>query len=322
MNGSPSPFAMPIEIANPPKTIAVIDIGTNTILLLVANIFPDGSITPLVYEQRIPRLGRGVDARRRLQQDSMMRVVSVLREYRGIIVPFCPIRTVIIGTSAVRDAENREDFADLIHSETGFTLEILSGNDEAVWTYRGAISGIGGARAATVIDIGGGSTEITTGTAGVIASSCSLDIGSVRLSERFFAHDPPEVEELERVNEAIDAALVAIDPLPGLHSRLVAVAGTATTLALLAQGKMTFSLTDVSGVVITAHQIDRLVATLSCTPVAGILEFGRFMEGRADIITAGACILKRIMDRFGYEAVTVSERGVRYGIALREWERG
>ncbi|HEX9005837.1 MAG TPA: Ppx/GppA family phosphatase, partial [Bacteroidota bacterium] len=182
---------MPAGPMFPPVTVAAIDIGTNTVLLLVARVASDGLVVPLVYEQRIPRLGRGVDAARRLAADSMERVVSTLEEYQLLIRGHAPDAIAVFGTSAVRDASNRDALASLITRRTGYRLEVLSGAEEALLTYRGAISGIRGIAGATVVDIGGGSTEITSGAAGEILGSASLDIGSVRLTERFFRRDPP-----------------------------------------------------------------------------------------------------------------------------------
>ncbi len=303
-----------------PVTVAAIDIGTNTVLLLVARVDPDGTIHPLVYEQRVPRLGRGVDASRRLAPEAMERVVSVLEEYRRLMAPYAPAGAAVFGTSAVRDASNRGELAALISRRTGFSLEILAGEEEALLTYRGAISGVHGIDAATVVDIGGGSTEITSGSAGRILGSVSLDIGSVRLTERFFRHNPPGEEEIEAARRTVRGALETVASPPS-GSVCVAVAGTATTLALLAQGRREFSLEAVSGYRLEKGAVASLSAGLAATSTGEILARGAYMEGRHDIITAGAMILEEILARFGFEAVTVSERGVRYGVALREAER-
>ena len=143
--------------------IAVIDIGTNTVLLLIARFDPIGCIIPLAYEQRVPRLGKGVDEYKNLLPDSMERVIGVLEEYKRIMAGFELAKVVICGTSAVRDARNKALFAELIHQGTGLTLEILTGEEEALWSYRGALSGVPDIHRATVVDIGGGSTEIGVG---------------------------------------------------------------------------------------------------------------------------------------------------------------
>lgn len=312
---------MPEHPSSSRTTLAVVDIGTNTILLLVAEIGDAGQIHPLAYEQRIPRLGQGVDSRRRLSADAMQRAVTVLNEYRSIIARHSPSTAVVIGTSAVRDASNKDEFVSLVRARTGFTVEVLSGADEALWTYRGAISGITGVDRATVVDIGGGSTEISTGSASSVDSSISIDIGSVRLTERFIKHDPPQPEEVRAIKEAIETALRIAKP-PAAPFTLVAVAGTATTLALLARDAREFSLEAVSGVILTLAEIESLASTLSQKSVAQILAAGSYLTGRADVITAGAMILVEVMKKLGAGSVVVSERGVRYGIALREWERG
>ena len=303
-----------------PRTLAVIDIGTNTVLLLVAEIGDAGGIHPLAYEQRIPRLGQGVDSRKRLSAGAMQRVVTVLNEYRSIITRHSLSTAVVIGTSAVRDAGNRDEFVSLVHAQTGFTVEVLSGVDEALWTYRGAISGIRGIERATVVDIGGGSTEISTGSASSVDTSISIDIGSVRLTERFIKHDPPQPEELHAVEKEIESALTATVQAPDPPGTVVAVAGTATTLALLARGAREFSLEAVSGGTLSLAEIESLASTLSQKSVAQILTGGSYLVGRADVITAGAMILEAVMKKLGARSVIVSERGVRYGIALREWE--
>lgn len=301
---------------------SVIDIGTNTVLLLVAEIDRAGVIHTLEYRQRVPRLGRGVDERKVLQRESMERVVEVLLEYKNVMARYQSDRIAVCATSAARDAANREEFADLVRRRTGFDLEILSGDDEAYWTYRGAISGIEKAEHATVVDIGGGSTELTRGTTAGILGKVSLDVGSVRLTERLLQHDPPLPSEIEAVHGAVSAALGSAPPSfargPGT---LVGVAGTATTLALLAQRRTSFDLAAVSGYVLRKEAVAGLVSQLQKLTGAEILRLGEYMEGRNDILTAGAMILEAVMDFLGASEVIVSERGVRYGIALREREK-
>lgn len=301
-------------------TISVIDIGTNTVLLLVAKVSADGTITPLLYEQRIPRLGKGVDEHRTLRPDSIARVIEVLKEYRELAAPFLPERTVACGTSAVRDAANREEFVGLVARETGYTLEVLSGEEEALWTYRGGISGVTGIERATVIDIGGGSTEIIVGNRSRIIRKISLDVGSVRLTERFFRHDPPAPDELEAALEVASAGLGKAN-FPFAGSMLIGVAGTATTLAILNQGLRTFDARAVTNYRLTIEAVDRLYAKLREMDTPGIRALSSVMEGRADVIVAGALILRETMKLFGFGEVVVSERGLRYGLALREAEK-
>jgi len=301
--------------------IAVIDIGTNTVLLLIAQFDVNGQITPLVYEQCAPRLGKAVDAQKNLQVDSMARVVEVLEEYKKIMSQFQLVSTVVCGTSAVRDAQNKEQFAELIQQRVGLDLEILGGEDEALWTYRGAISGLPGISKATVIDIGGGSTEITTGDQHNVTNSISLDIGSVRMTERWLKHDPPLPVELDTATEKIKTELANIKNLRQPGSTLVGVAGTATSLAILDQGHHEFSIDAVTKYQLTREAVHSLFTKLKSMRAAEIRKLSAVMEGRADIITAGALILLHVMTHFKFDKMIVSERGVRYGLAIREWEK-
>jgi exopolyphosphatase/guanosine-5'-triphosphate,3'-diphosphate pyrophosphatase len=305
----------------PPVTIASVDIGTNTVLLLVARAGVEGEIVPLVYEQRIPRLGKGVDEHKRLHPESMARVVEVLKEYREIIRPLRPDAIVVCGTSAVRDAANREEFCELVKRETGYDLEVLSGQEESLWTYRGAISGISDLSRATVVDIGGGSTEISVGTRMAVERDISLDIGSVRITERIFRGDPPAAEEMDQARALVRGHLAQAAGFRFAGTGLVAVAGTATTLALLAQGSREFDIRAVTNYRLTFTVVERLLQTLRSMPSSAIRELSEVMSGRADVITAGALILREVMECFGFGEAVVSERGVRYGLVVREVER-
>jgi exopolyphosphatase/guanosine-5'-triphosphate,3'-diphosphate pyrophosphatase len=289
--------------------------------MLVADFNNAGHITPLVYEQRVPRLGQGVDAERNLNPASVQRVIAVLREYSQILRRH-PVDTLIVaGTSAVRDAQNRTEFVEQVRRETGFDLEILSGEDEALWTYRGAISGIPHLARATVIDIGGGSTEVSVGNDVSIERKTSLNIGSVRLTERCFKHDPPTHHELEKAVGIVADELANVSGFPFPHSTLVGVAGTATALAILDQGLPVFNLDAVISYRLKLERVAVLFQLLRTTPSAAILKLSSVMEGRHDIITAGVLILHEIMVHCKFDEMIVSERGVRYGLAIREWEK-
>lgn len=302
-------------------TIAAIDVGTNTVLLLLARVEPDGTIVPLLHQQRFPRLGQGIDASRRIAPEAMTRVVGVLQEYRTLLAPHRPDRVVVCGTSAVRDALNRNELITRIREETGLTLDVLSGSDEAYWTYRGALSGLRDIERITVVDIGGGSTEITTGDRVTIEGTLSLQIGSVRLKERFLHHDPPAPSELEAAISHVEDALAPSGNTLYAGSTLVGVAGTATSLAVLAQGAPKFDVRAVSGYRLPYHVVEHLFRTLGSMPSTMIRALSSAMEGRADVITAGALILREVMAHLGFDEVVVSERGVRYGLLLREAEK-
>jgi exopolyphosphatase/guanosine-5'-triphosphate,3'-diphosphate pyrophosphatase len=300
---------------------ATIDIGTNTILLLIARLDHQGTITPLAYEQRVPRLGKGVDRNGILSTESIDRVIGVLREYREIMSRYPIDAVAVCGTSAVREAANREDFAKRVRREAGFDLEVLSGDDEALWTYRGAISGLPHVARPTVVDIGGGSTEITLGYRKHIREKISLDVGSVRLTERLFLHDPPTHLELESGIELIENEIARAARFHFTGSTLIGVAGTATTLAVLAQGLREFNVDAVTNYSLKQQQVEDLFRTLRSLPSSTIRQLSTVMEGRHDVIIAGILILREIMAHFKFDEMIVSERGVRYGLALREWEK-
>jgi exopolyphosphatase/guanosine-5'-triphosphate,3'-diphosphate pyrophosphatase len=301
--------------------LASIDIGTNTVLLLIARLEDDGSIIPLVTEQRIPRLGRGVDEKRNLSPASIERVIDVLRGYQPAIAAHRPASIIVCGTSAVRDAANREEFARLVKAKTGYALEILTGEEEALWGYRGAISGVPHVERATVVDIGGGSTEIAIGDSVSVSHRISIDIGSVRLTERYFRHDPPAPDELVSATQTTRAALAQTAGFPFTGSKLIGVAGTATSLALLVQKRKQFDIRAVTNYRLSRRAIEEIFRTLQSMSSTAIRDLSDAMEGRNDVITAGSLILREVMAYCNFEEIIVSERGVRYGLLLREAEK-
>jgi|WetSurMetagenome_2_1015567.scaffolds.fasta_scaffold198166_1 exopolyphosphatase / guanosine-5'-triphosphate,3'-diphosphate pyrophosphatase len=304
------------------RPVAAIDIGTNTLLLLVASRDGKGILKPLADVHRVPRLGAGVDARRQLRSEAIARVITALKEFQRIARTNGAESIVACATSAVRDAGNREEFLEEVRNETGLSIEVLSGEDEALWSFRGAATFLPQLGRATVLDIGGGSTEIIWGIAPGITGRVSLNIGAVRLTERCFHHDPPLPSEIELaslyVNEALDT--VAHQTPPG-DAQLIAVAGTPTTLATLAQGLKSFSREHVEGYIMNRAAVEKLWDTFLSFPSPEIRKMSEVLEGRADVITAGTLVLRRVMDRFGFASMTVSDRGLRYGLVLREFQR-
>jgi exopolyphosphatase / guanosine-5'-triphosphate,3'-diphosphate pyrophosphatase len=300
------------------RLVAAIDIGTNTVLLLVARIAAGGTLVPVREMSRVPRLGAGVDAGKTLSLDAIARVIAVLNEFRAIASSHGAQRTIVCATSAVRDAANQDDFIRLVRHETGLHVEVLSGEEEALWSYHGAISGLPSPTQVLVLDIGGGSSEMIWGDAATITKRVSSNIGAVRLTERCFHNDPPSDAEIDSAVNVIDMALATHTYTALPATRLVAVAGTPITLATLALGLQQFSQQAVAGYVMKRDVIEKLWVDLHRTPSAQIRKRSEVLEGRADVITAGTLILRRVMDRFGFDAVTVSDRGLRYGLVLRD----
>lgn len=318
--------------------IAGIDIGTNTVLLLVADVARDGTLRVVEHQQRVPRLGRDVDERQIIHTSAFDRIAWILNEYKNLAQQLGTDRLVAGATAAVRDAVNRNEFISYLKQTTGIAVEIISGEDEASLTYHGAVSGRPGKAApAVVIDIGGGSTEVSfprptdlkpepippaaRSTPGPLAlERKSFSFGCVRLTERFFKHNPPEPEEIRGAVGAVTSEFSQLREFNPSAFTLVGVAGTATTLACIDQGLPDFEVEKVSGYVLRRQRVEHWFRRLGGMTIAEIRSLSNATEGRADILTAGVLVLSQFMNQFRIEKMTVSERGLRYGLILREWE--
>jgi exopolyphosphatase/guanosine-5'-triphosphate,3'-diphosphate pyrophosphatase len=307
--------------------IAGIDIGTNTVLLLVAEADPGGRLRILAEAQETPRLGKDLDRSGRIAQAGFDKLATVLDRYAEISRSLGAERIAACATSAVRDAANREDLVEHMRRRCGIGIEVIDGATEALLTYRGALTGpSAGIPDPVVLDIGGGSTELchaplgsTNG--GRVLTAVSLDIGSVRLTERYFRHSPPLPEEVATARDRITEDLAGIvNPGFGRYS-LVAVAGTATTLGGLHLGLDVFDRERIDGCAIPAQVVHAMAGRLLSMEPAGVRALSGLTAGREDILAAGVLVLSAIVLHFGFREVRVSTRGLRYGIVLREWER-
>lgn len=297
-------------------TTAAIDIGTNTVLLLVGTIGTDGRIEVLHDEVQAPRLGQGVDAARRLAPASIIRVLRVLSEYRSIVETLHPDRMLVVATSAVRDAVNRQEFIDRVREATGWDVRVLTGSEEAEWTFAGTVSGSPQPGRALVLDIGGGSTELSVGIGQQPSFHTSIDIGAVRLTERLMPSTPPRPLELAAARAEITAHLATIPADTFTNGIAYAVAGTPTTLAAHCAGLRTFDRTVVDGYELSRSAVEGVLQHLALLTPVEIRKLGSHFEGREDVITAGTLILSQVMDHFGLERIRVSVRGLRYGALL------
>ena len=305
--------------------IASIDIGTNTVLLLVADVDEGGGIQPVLQEQRLPRLGRDVDLRRSIPAGAFDRGAWVVNEYKNLSNQLRAEIVVACATSAVRDASNREEFLAYLTKTTGITVSILDGDEEALWTHRGAVSALGeAAKEAAVIDIGGGSTELSYGAGDNGERKLqrwSLQLGSVRITERYLKHTPATAGELRSASDFIVEELAQVRN-PGLHRyTTIGVAGTVTTLACLDQGLPDFQADRVNGYILSRDRVANWLARLSGLTPQDIRSLSAATEGRSDILTGGVLILSVMMDHLQIGRITASDRGLRYGLILREWEK-
>jgi exopolyphosphatase / guanosine-5'-triphosphate,3'-diphosphate pyrophosphatase len=283
--------------------VAAVDIGTNTTRLLVADVV-DGRLDEVHRETRITRLGEGVDARGRLLPVPIARVRNVLADYRCTLETLGAERTLAVATSAVRDADNGEAFLGEIEWSYGFATRLLSGDEEAALTCKGVANGLPLDEGTLVLDIGGGSTELIT------AASCvSLDIGSVRLTERFLHSDPPTREELDACAAEVREALPAIEALT-----CIGVAGTVTTLAALELGG--YDPERIHGRHLSREEVETQLERLASLPVAERRRLTGLEPERAPVIVAGAVIVDEVLRRYDLAGLKVSERDLLHGAAL------
>jgi exopolyphosphatase / guanosine-5'-triphosphate,3'-diphosphate pyrophosphatase len=289
--------------------VAAIDQGTNTTRLLVADV-EDGELEEISKRVEITRLGEGVDTRRRLLPVPITRVRNVLTDYRREAERLGAERILLVATSAVRDAENGEAFLGEIEWSYGFVTRLLSGDEEAELTFRGAADERLGST--LVIDPGGGSTEFVVGESGQIRSRQSVDIGSVRLTERFVHSDPPTADELEAAADHVRAAL---PPRPE-SDHVVGVAGTITTLAALELGLDEPEGLGTDGHRLTLEGVRAQRERLASLPLAERRRLPGLHPERAPMIVAGAVLVEQVLDGYGLEAIEVSERDILHGAAL------
>jgi len=303
-----------------PSKVAAIDIGTNSVLLVIAAAEATGP-RPLLERATITRMGEGVDKTRRLAPAAVQRNLECLRAYAEDLRQHGSPRLDVVGTSALRDAEGASAFLDEAERILGVRPRVIAGDEEARLTFRGALSGLGLVGKLLVFDIGGGSTELIVGDAAGTAppeSRLSLDIGSVRLFERHVHSDPPAARELADIEADIERALASAGPLARVHAHepltLVGVAGTVTTLKALDLGLTAYDPARVHGAVLTLSAVESLCAKLASLPLAERTRLPGLEPKRADVIVAGALIVRDLLRRAGATQAIVSDRGVRFGL--------
>lgn len=299
----------------PGPTKAVIDLGTNTVLMVVGRLGADGSVELLDDVHGIARLGQGVDAGRRIGPEAAARVCGFLRRYRERAVSLGAGEVTAFGTSALRDAANREEFISQVEREVGIPLIPVSGAEEARLTFIGAGFGLDLPPRYGVLDIGGGSTELAVGAAGRLETSGSVDLGAVRLTERCFPDLPPTPVQVAAAREATDSLLAGLPACPSGFP-LVGVAGTVTTLGALDLGLTRFDAEELNGYRLTADRVKVWSDRLLGLSLAEARDLPAVDDDRADIIAAGSLILRRALRQFGSDAILVSTRGLRYGLLL------
>jgi exopolyphosphatase/guanosine-5'-triphosphate,3'-diphosphate pyrophosphatase len=303
---------------------------------------PRSPLTDISREMRIVRLGEGVDRTGRLSAAALDRTITALREYAGLIAEAKPAAVRMVATSATRDAENSQQFTDRVIDVLGVAPEVISGEEEALLSFTGATRELAGATLAAgvalaargaaggatvaaegaappylVTDIGGGSTEFILGGPAGVDSQRSVNIGCVRMTERHLPGDPPREQEVADAIADIDAALDLAAAAVGVNkaSTLVGLAGSVTTVAAIALGLDRYDSARIHHARVSAARVHEIAAELLAMTRAERAAIPVMHPGRVDVIGAGALILDRIMTRFGFVEVLVSEHDILDGIA-------
>jgi exopolyphosphatase/guanosine-5'-triphosphate,3'-diphosphate pyrophosphatase len=306
------------------RRVAAVDCGTNSLRLLVADVdLGRAKLTDVDRRMEIVRLGQGVDKTGRLAPEALARTAGVLREYAAIIADSGASAVRMVATSATRDADNAAEFTRQVKEVLGIVPEVLTGTQEAVLSFTGATAELASTQAGRpflVVDIGGGSTEFVLGgtdTAEPAVNAISVNIGCVRMTERHLHGDPPTGQQIAAATADIDAALATVaDAVPvGQARTLIGLAGSVTTVAGIAMGLPAYDAAVIHHARVSAADVHAVTTALLAQTRAARATIGVMHPGRVDVIGAGALVLDRIMSRFGFAEVLVSEHDILDGIA-------
>jgi exopolyphosphatase/guanosine-5'-triphosphate,3'-diphosphate pyrophosphatase len=294
--------------------VAAIDCGTNSIRLLIADVVGD-TLTDVSRRMEIVRLGEGVDRTGMLAPEAIDRTRRALIGYAAEIAELGITRVRMVATSASRDASNAEDFRAMVRGVLGVDPEVISGDEEARLSFTGAVRGLEAKPPYLVVDIGGGSTEFVTGRS-TSEQAISMDIGCVRMTERHLKSDPPTAAEIAAaehdITSAVDTALAAV---PGRDAKtLVGLAGSVTTVTALALDLPAYDASRIHHARVSYDAVAKVTADLLSATVQERRALPVMHPGRADVIGAGALILRTIMERSGQPSVIASEHDILDGI--------
>ena len=300
------------------RRFGFIDIGTNTILGLIAELKNDGSFDVLDDLAEITRLGEGVQRTGRISPEGVERSLKVLRCYLERFESLNVEAIMAVGTSALRDARNSAEVRGRFKEQLGFDVRVISGDEEAAYSFLAVQRGLPlNRRELLVVDVGGGSTEFIRGSEAGVSQAVSINIGSVRLTEQFLHSDPVQTEECEKMRLAIEREL-ALLPRQWLKDSsiltLVGIAGTFTTLSAVEKKLARYAHGEVHGSRLTLGEVRRQVALYQGKTIAERKAIDGLEPKRADVILAGATLIERTMTVFHLQQAIVSDQGVRYGL--------
>jgi exopolyphosphatase / guanosine-5'-triphosphate,3'-diphosphate pyrophosphatase len=303
------------------RRVAAVDCGTNSLRLLVADVdLACAELTDVARRMEIVRLGQGVDQTGRLAPEALARTAAVLCDYADVIAATTARSVRMVATSATRDASNTAEFTHQVKEILGVAPEVLTGSEEAMLSFTGATAELAAEDGGPVlvVDIGGGSTEFVLGEPGESAvHAISVDIGCVRMTERHLHGDPPTGAEVAAATADIDAALDAATAAVPVRQarRLIGLAGSVTTVAGIAMGLPAYDPARIHHACASAADVHEVTQGLLAQTRAERAAIGVMHPGRVDVIGGGALILSRIMERFGFSEVLVSEHDILDGIA-------
>jgi exopolyphosphatase/guanosine-5'-triphosphate,3'-diphosphate pyrophosphatase len=301
-----------------PRRSAFIDVGTNTVLCLIADVRDTGRFRVLDDLAEIARLGQGVDQTGMISPAGEERAMAILARYRERCDDLGVEEITAVGTSALRDAKNSDQVRAHIRDALGIDIRVISGAEEAEYSFLAVRRGLSHLTdELVVIDIGGGSTEFILGNKNGVSRALSIDVGSVRLTERYLHSDPVQAGEVIAIGADVAAHLAVIKSefiAQASSPTLVGIAGTFTTLAAIEKKLARYSASQVHGSVLNLPEVERQVAMLQSRTIAERKQIAGLEPKRADVIFAGAYLIEKIMGLFGASQVVVSDQGVRYGL--------
>jgi exopolyphosphatase/guanosine-5'-triphosphate,3'-diphosphate pyrophosphatase len=300
-------------------TVASIDIGSNTVLLLIAKAKHD-DLDTILNQYEVPRISRDLDKNGSITPEAVDRLVKVLDPYSKVISEYNCEKVLVNATNAMRIAANAEEIVSLIKNKFGYSINIISGRQEAYFSYLGATYGKS-KNSNVVIDIGGGSTEIIIGCGNEIEFAESIPLGAVNLTEKHCSSLPPDKIEINNISREFEDKLIGLNLIERVEKigsfEMTAVAGTPTTLSCINQNLIEYDEELVEGSELSADTLESIAMELAGYNPQQVLEkYGKIVKGREDVLLTGTIILKTITDFLGEDHVTVSGRGIRYGAVI------
>jgi exopolyphosphatase/guanosine-5'-triphosphate,3'-diphosphate pyrophosphatase len=302
--------------------ICSVDIGTNSFILLIADLI-DGKISPIHQEFSIPRLGEDIVTNKLIKLDAIERSVTVLEKFREIISSFAVEKVIPIATAVLRDAKNSEAVRTQLSSALGYEIKVITGEEEAYYSFLGVISNSSQNQDKfTTIDIGGGSTEIITGSGSGITNSISLPIGAAKIRDLFFEDNIYSDEKIQKAKEYINQFIESMNNSEIEIDKIVGVGGTITTLAFIKSGLDNYEPEIIDKLDLDLDSIKVIFEQLSKLTPEEIVNKYKIHPKRADILLPGQLILISIMTKLGIESIRVSSRGLRFGVIQDYLKKG